>query len=267
MDGSRVTKTLIAEGTLSFSRREMALLLCSTASGRWEVVPMNPEESRAQPGPAHRQMTVLESVEEIRAQIRGAVTVKDAAKVPAGTAAPIEDATPFRPTLRPSTGLLCVLDDGEDTGETLRIRTSSFVIGRAEGNLLIPHDSAISGRHAEINRRFENGEHRWYLRDMQSTNGTFVRASTIHLSHEQEFLIGGRRFRFEVPVIPPEPASTGSQPNATRKWQAIPGAQNPSAWHAARREHLPGTFRTALHLDRAGILDRPRPTPVHDSRR
>ncbi|MGP0063275.1 MAG: FHA domain-containing protein [Isosphaeraceae bacterium] len=201
---------------------------------------MNPEESRAQPGPARRQMTVLESVEEIRAQIRGAVTVKDAAKVNPGTAAPIEDTTPFRPTLRPSTGLLCVLDDGEDTGETLRIRASSFVIGRADGNLLIPHDTAISGRHAEINRRFENGEHRWYLRDMQSTNGTFVRASTIHLSHEQEFLIGGRRFRFEVPVIPPEPASTGSQPNATRKWQAIPGAQTPSAWHAALVDISPG---------------------------
>ena len=36
------------------------------------------------------------------------------------------------------------------SGEMVRIRVPSFVIGRAEGNLVIPHDGGMSGRHAEI---------------------------------------------------------------------------------------------------------------------
>ena len=122
--------------------------------------------------------------------------------------------------------LLYVLDDGDDAGEILRVRAHSFVIGRVEGELVIPHDSGISGRHAEISRRFENGAHYWYLKDLQSTNGTFVRAATITLSHDQEFLIGSRRLRFEAPVPPSSPAQpTGSESNATRKWEVIPGSQ------------------------------------------
>jgi pSer/pThr/pTyr-binding forkhead associated (FHA) protein len=202
---------------------------------------MNPGDSRGQPGQSRRQATVLESVEDIRAQIRGAAVSKEPFDVPASTAEPEHDAKPFRPALRPSMGLLCVLDDGEDTGELLRIRGNSFVIGRVEGNLMIPHDSGISGRHAEITRRFENGEHRWYLKDLQSTNGTFVRAATVTLSHEQELLIGSRRFRFEVQVPPAEPAPPpGTDVHATRKWEALPGAQGVAAWHSAVVDISPG---------------------------
>jgi pSer/pThr/pTyr-binding forkhead associated (FHA) protein len=120
--------------------------------------------------------------------------------------------------------LLYVLDDGEDSGEIVRIRTNSFIIGRVEGSLTIPHDGGISGRHAEISRRYENGEHSWYLRDLTSTNGTFVRAATITLSHEQEFLIGSRRFRFELPALAEPPTSGGLDANATRKWESLAGA-------------------------------------------
>src|SRR5437588_432041 len=99
---------------------------------------MNPGDPRGQPGMARRQATVLESVEDIRAQIRGASVPKEPVDVPARTAEPDQEAKPFRPALRPSMGLLCVLDDGDDTGEILRVRASSFVIGRVEGNLIIP---------------------------------------------------------------------------------------------------------------------------------
>lgn len=185
---------------------------------------MNPAQPRGPAGTARRNATVLESVEDIRAQIRGAAALKEAVDVPARPAEPEQDAKPFRPSLRPSMALLCVLDDGEDTGEIVRIRADIFVIGRVEGNLVIPHDSGISGRHAEITRRFENGEHLWYMRDLQSTNGTFVRASTVILSHEQELLIGSRRFRFEAPAPTTVPAQAqGPDVNATRKWEAIPG--------------------------------------------
>ena len=70
-----------------------------------------------------------------------------------------------------------VLDDGDDEGETIRIRRESFIIGRVQGDLVIPHDGNISGRHAEVLRRLEAGRWHWYLRNLQSTNGTFVRVA------------------------------------------------------------------------------------------
>jgi len=203
---------------------------------------MNPPDAVGQPGAPRRQATVLESVEEIRAQIRGMSALKDPIDVPSSaTAAGAEqDTTAYRPSLRPPMALLYVLDDGDESGEILRIRLNSFVIGRVEGNLTIPHDGGISGRHAEIIRRHEDGEHCWYLKDLQSTNGTFVRASTIILNHEQEFLIGSRRFRFERPAVPEQPAAVESESNATRKWESLAGSPAGSGLQPALVDISPG---------------------------
>ena len=209
---------------------------------------MNPGDAGRPPGTARRQATVLESVEEIRAQIRGMAAVKEAVAAPVAmpvsgpaTATGVDqDTAAYRPTLRPSMALLHVLDDGDDSGEVLRIRPNSFVIGRVEGDLIIPHDGGISGRHAEISRRLENGEHCWYLKDLQSTNGTFVRASTIILSHEQEFLIGGRRFRYEVPTVPEQPAAAEAGRNVTSKWESLAGPQAVSGLQPSVVEVSPG---------------------------
>jgi pSer/pThr/pTyr-binding forkhead associated (FHA) protein len=95
--------------------------------------------------------------------------------------------------------ILCAYDDGRDTGETVRIRVPTFVIGRSSGDLVIPHDGGISGRHAEIARRGPDGRSRWWLRDLGSTNGTFVRTARASLDDRQELLIGGARYRFEHP--------------------------------------------------------------------
>src|SRR5262249_24579521 len=136
----------------------------------------NPPDPRGQSGPPRRQATVLESVEDLRAQIRGAAFPRKPEEPAAPSPGTDQDTQPFRPTMRPSMALLTVLDDGDDTGEALRIRGGSFVLGRVEGDFVIPHDGGMSGRHAQISRRFENGEYRWFLKDLQSTNGTFVRA-------------------------------------------------------------------------------------------
>ncbi|MCA1686517.1 MAG: FHA domain-containing protein [Planctomycetia bacterium] len=186
--------------------------------------PPDPRENAAT-GP-RRQATVLESVEEIRAQARRASTAREPAPTaapPASQAAAPDAAEPFRPVERPSMALLTVIDDGEDTGEVIRIRGGSFVIGRVEGQLVVPHDGGISGRHAEIVRRPEGGQFRWYLRDLQSTNGTFVRVASVILHPDQEFVIGRRRFRFEPAGSAQAPAALpGPGPaDATRKWQAI----------------------------------------------
>jgi len=123
----------------------------------------------------------------------------------------------------------------------VRIRAGSFVIGRVEGDLVIPHDGGMSGRHAEITRRHEGGEYRWSLADLNSTNGTFVRAANVILGHEQELLIGSRRYRFELrqgarASDPPPHAA-----NATRKWQSLASASaDPGATDAALVEIQPG---------------------------
>lgn len=187
------------------------------------------------PAPRPRAATVLESVEEIRAQIarqpQGAGTLRPAGPPPVGAGEP-DDARPFRPSARPPMALLTVLDDGEDSGEVVRVRRSPFVIGRVEGDLIIPHDAGISGRHAAI-LRTEEARCRWTLRDLESTNGTFARASSGVLRHGQEFLIGSRRLRFDANASGAAATATvdeGPDRLATRKWQSLaPAGPAPGA--------------------------------------
>src|SRR6516225_10096201 len=75
-------------------------------------------------------------------------------------------ARPYCPTLRPPLAILTVFDDGKTEGEVIRIRADRFVIGRTEGDLVIPHDGLMSGRHVEITRQ-RVGEHwRWTVTDL-----------------------------------------------------------------------------------------------------
>lgn len=165
--------------------------------------------------------TRIESVEAIRQahQARTATVVERVSGPPAaGQAAGSSPAQgePFRPVRRPPMALLGVLDDGDDDGEWVRIRRCPFVIGRSDGDLVIPHDDMMSGRHLEIGRQLIKGRWRWILADLSSTNGTFVRVSSIALKPGQELLLGGRRYRFELDV-PPVPAL---MPGVTQGWQA-----------------------------------------------
>ena len=83
--------------------------------------------------------------------------------------------TPFRPSLRPPIAVLTVFDDGRQEGEQFRLRDGRFLIGRTEGDLIIPHDNMISSKHVEITRQQVGGQWRWVVTDLQSTNGLFVR--------------------------------------------------------------------------------------------
>lgn len=198
---------------------------------------MGSGEQRRYEAPPRRQATVLESVEEIRAQVRSTIAARDSAPANALPGEATQQTQPFRPVSRPAMALLCVLDDGDDSGETLRVRQNSFVIGRVEGNLVIPHDGGVSTRHAELIRRIENGESAWYLKDLQSTNGTFVRASNVVLYDDQEILICSHRFRMEITA--PD-AKVVEPPNATRKWESLGNENSAKSARATLVEISPG---------------------------
>lgn len=104
---------------------------------------------------------------------------------------------PYRPTSRPPVAVLLVADDGGARGQEIRLRSPRFVIGRDQGDLTLPEDLQISGRHAEIERRETPQGYRWLLRDLQSRNGTFVRTDYVRMKQGDELLLGRRRMLFE----------------------------------------------------------------------
>lgn len=176
------------------------------------------------------EATRLETDEEVRQAL-----LKYRKPAPAGLAAPHEpspadDSPPlFHPTERQPTPILVVLDDGAEDGEPVRIRQERFIIGRSEGDLLIPHDGQMSGRHAELRHSFSKEKHRWHLLDLKSTNGTFVRIGHALLQHGQEFIVGRTRMRFEQPRPDGQPDGRPSAAlQATRPWQSHAEALAPS---------------------------------------
>ena len=172
------------------------------------------------PADDQHEGTCMESVDEIReaAKARGPSTFKDK-----GADA---DTPAYRPQRQASMAVLCVVDGGPEEGEWLRLRGDKFVIGRTEGDLIIPNDAMMSTRHAEISRQLVKGVFRWYLSDLQSTNGTYVRLSNTLLRHGQEVLLGSLRYRFDagelenVAAAAPAVAAEDESPG-TRTWQTL----------------------------------------------
>ncbi|HEV3345246.1 MAG TPA: FHA domain-containing protein [Pirellulales bacterium] len=116
------------------------------------------------------------------------------------SAAPPPSVAAYRPTLRPPMAVLTVCDDGKSDGEQLRLRDDRFIIGRTEGDLVLPHDGMISSRHVEITRQSVGGQQRWVITDLQSRNGLFVRISRTLLLDQAELLVGKGRYRLLAPA-------------------------------------------------------------------
>jgi len=104
------------------------------------------------------------------------------------------DTQPFRPKLRRSMALVHVIDDGREGGEVVRMRGDRLVIGRADGDIVIPHDICMSPKHAAI-ERLDDGA--WMLFDLGSSNGTFVRVVTARLVTGTVVQVGRTRLLFE----------------------------------------------------------------------
>ncbi len=102
----------------------------------------------------------------------------------------------FRPRRRPPMALLSVVADGGETESDLPVFKSPFVIGRLDADFTVDHDPSVSKRHVSLTRRQgRDGREVWYLEDMGSRNGLYVRAVRALLGHGEELLLGSKRFR------------------------------------------------------------------------
>ena len=107
------------------------------------------------------------------------------------------DTARYRPTSRPPTAVLRVFDDNQTSGELVRIRKTDVTIGREKGDIVVGHDHQMSSRHARIERSCEEDVWRWVLRDLNSTNGVFVKARRIRLRDGDQLLIANRAVQFQ----------------------------------------------------------------------
>ena len=145
--------------------------------------------------PKERPSTIMEPIAGFVDDIPDVASFTESEK-PDNT---VEKTKSYRPTSRPPMALLYVLDDNQKSYEKHRIRASSFVIGRTEGDFCVEHDDLISSQHARITRSYESGTYYWFLEDLNTTNGTYARISRALLEHGMTFLIGSTRYRLDLP--------------------------------------------------------------------
>ncbi len=189
------------------------------------------------------QGTRLETAEEVRQALarhraggavatprpaaQGVARVEREVPLVSRGAAPADDAPPpFRPTRRPPTPILIVHDDGDDDGQTVRLRQERLEIGRMHGDLVFPHDVQMSGRHAELVRSFSKEKFRWHLGDLKSTNGTYVRIGHAILEHGQQFIVGRTRYRFDNPAATTNADSPARGVQTTQLWQGTGASES-----------------------------------------
>lgn len=121
------------------------------------------------------------------------VIVDDRPETPVGS----QSAVPlYRPTVRAPMAVIKLFHDGTTSFNPYPVFTDRFRIGRIDGDLVVVHDYWMSGRHAEIQRRRNGDCYKWFLVDLKSTNGTFVRAECVDLKHNDELFLGQERYRF-----------------------------------------------------------------------
>lgn len=95
---------------------------------------------------------------------------------------------------QPSGRLIVIAGDGQE-GPSFSLVGEQMDIGQSEGTVVLPEDRYMSPRHARLVRI----KGRWYVRDLGSTNGVFVRISAPHeLVDSDSVLLGVEVLRFEM---------------------------------------------------------------------
>jgi len=104
--------------------------------------------------------------------------------------------------------LVAILKDGSD-GRAYPLLSDQVDIGRSEGDIQLTDDHYLSPRHARLTRRGDT----WYVRDLDSLNGIYVRLrEPFDLTDGDMLLIGQQVLKFDVLVdgeLPLGPATVG----------------------------------------------------------
>lgn len=164
--------------------------------------------------------TILDSFEDISNALKAGRATPAARPAPA-LAKPVNtasyDEAIYRSPYRHTAPRITICDDGSlEEGEIVYVRAERFVIGRAKGDIIIGHDVAMSASHAEITRADIGGKYGWRLRDLGSSNGTFVRCRTVTLRPGMILLLGSRRYRFDLPTVASAALDNGDDEQKTR---------------------------------------------------
>lgn len=137
-------------------------------------------------------------------------------------------------------------------------------VGRAPGNSVVLNDREVSKEHAIVSH--ERGE--WFLRDLQSANGTFVngrRITELKLRDGDELLLGSTRLTFRsaaaaatdarthVTLIASEPALIASAP--VEEDRGFRPAGDISSIDALRRDYEKLRIAHQFHREVGGVRD------------
>lgn len=111
-----------------------------------------------------------------------------------GVAAPTDHYAVYPPASSTVSGRLIVITSDGREGQSFPLSGEQIDVGRHEGSVVFPDDKYMSPRHARLLQT--NGQ--WYVRDLGSTNGVYVRITKPHALVDGDLLLlGVEVLRFE----------------------------------------------------------------------
>ena len=162
---------------------------------------------------------------------------------------------------------------GRDQGTRFRLDGSTVTLGRGTSNAVQLHDTEISREHAEFSRRGES----FYIRDLGSSNGTFVNGKQIdehELASGDQLQLGrtlllytgvtegrGENLADKIQFISRQDESDGSRivhsmhQSEGSEILALPDNETSSPWLARARSNLQIMYRTALAVSHTLDID------------
>jgi len=139
------------------------------------------------------QVELTEDPSVPRAVVRAEARFADEPEV---AAPPAERTRRFAPVSTHSTSPSRILHVHSEDGQEITVDAQSVRIGRGVDNDLVLRDVRVSRHHAAI----EPSPHGWIVRDLQSTNGTFVngrRVQELEIDQGTEVSLGGFRLTLQ----------------------------------------------------------------------
>jgi pSer/pThr/pTyr-binding forkhead associated (FHA) protein len=153
--------------------------------------------------------------------------------------APIEPAP-----ARVYASLVVVRRDGSD-GESVRITSPTFDIGRSEGGLTFTDDIYLAARHLRLSFEGQNP----IAHALDSVNGVYVRLrGAVELHPGDHFLVGKEVIRFEP--VGMEERDPQVHEHGVRFFGTVPR----EAWGRLRQVSAAGTTRDVWHLSRPDLV-------------